>query len=54
MVIIAIPLLVLLMLSIRNHYRTVDHGLALARIPPGAGTAPEPIARILRGRSSSS
>jgi hypothetical protein len=43
MVIIAIPLLVLLMLSIRNHYRTVDQGLALARIPAGAGKAPEPI-----------
>ena len=44
MVVIAIPLLVLLMLAIRGHYRAVEEGLALARIPPAA-------ARCRRARS---
>jgi len=43
MVVIAIPLLVLLMLAIRGHYRSLDEGLALARIPAGGRTAAEPI-----------
>ena len=43
MVVIAIPILVLLMLAIRGHYRAVDARLALARIPPGADAAMEPI-----------
>ena len=43
MVVIAIPLIVLLMLAIRGHYRAVDEGLALARIPAGGRTAEEPI-----------
>jgi amino acid transporter len=43
MVVIMIPLLVMLLLSIRSHYRAVDEGLALARIPTGGRTAAEPI-----------
>jgi amino acid transporter len=43
MVIIAIPLLVMLMVAIRRHYRTVDEGMDLARIAPGTGKAPDPI-----------
>jgi amino acid transporter len=43
MVVIAIPLLVLLMLAIRGHYRSVERGLALARIPPGGRSAARPI-----------
>ncbi|MEO6294264.1 MAG: APC family permease [Candidatus Limnocylindria bacterium] len=43
MVVIAIPLLVILMLAIRGHYRSVNQGLALARIPAGGRTAAEPI-----------
>ena len=43
MVVIAIPLLVLLMLGIRGHYRSVERGLALARIPPGGRAAARPI-----------
>ena len=43
MVVIAIPLLVLLMLAIRGHYRSVERGLALARIPAGGRSAPRPI-----------
>ncbi|MBA2634905.1 MAG: APC family permease [Chloroflexi bacterium] len=43
MVVIAIPVLVLLMLAIREHYRTVEAGLALARIPPGQREARHPI-----------
>jgi len=43
MVVVAIPLLVLLMLAIRRHYRSVDTGLALARIPAGGRAAAHPI-----------
>jgi amino acid transporter len=43
MVVIAIPLLVLLMLAIRRHYRMVDERLSLSRIPPGARQAEKPI-----------
>ena len=43
MVVIAIPLLVILMLAIRGHYRSVERGLALARIPPGGRAAARPI-----------
>jgi amino acid transporter len=43
MVVIAIPLLVMLMLAIRGHYRSVERGLALARIPPGGRSAARPI-----------
>ena len=43
MVVIAIPLLVLLMLAIRGHYRSVERGLALARIPAGGRAAARPI-----------
>ena len=43
MVVIAIPVLVVLMLAIRGHYRTVEAGLALARIPPGKRAAQHPI-----------
>ncbi len=43
MVVIAIPLLVLLMLGIRRHYRGLDTALLLDRIPPGGEMAREPI-----------
>ena len=43
MVVIAIPILVFLMLAIRGHYRTVETGLALARIPVGKRAAQHPI-----------
>jgi amino acid transporter len=43
LVIIMAPLLIALMLSIRNHYRMVDSALALDRIPPGKEVASEPI-----------
>jgi len=43
MVVIAIPLLVILMLAIRSHYRSVEEGLALARIPAGGRAAQPPI-----------
>ena len=43
MVVIAIPLLVMLMLAIRGHYRSVEQGLALARIPAGGRAAARPI-----------
>ena len=43
MVVIAIPVLVLLMLAIRGHYRSVERRLALARIPPGGASAARPI-----------
>ena len=43
MVVIAIPLLVLLMRAIRGHYRTVEAGLELARIPAGQRAAAQPI-----------
>ena len=43
MVVLAIPLLVLLMLAIRGHYRAVDAGLKLARIPAGGRAAEKPM-----------
>jgi amino acid transporter len=43
MVVVAIPLLVLLMLGIRAHYRAVDAALRLDRIPPGARAATKPV-----------
>ncbi|MGZ8476321.1 MAG: APC family permease [Candidatus Limnocylindria bacterium] len=43
MVVIAIPLLVFLMVGIRSHYRSVELGLALARIPAGGRAAQHPI-----------
>ena len=43
MVIIAIPLLVILMLAIRRHYRAVDAAVRLTRIPPGGRKAPKPM-----------
>ncbi|MDP9269915.1 MAG: APC family permease, partial [Chloroflexota bacterium] len=42
-VIIMAPLLIMLMLAIRKHYRTVDSALALDRIPEGKEVAAEPI-----------
>ena len=50
MVVIAIPLIVLLMVAIGRHYRTVDDGLALAKIPTGGRTAAEPIVIVPIGR----
>jgi hypothetical protein len=49
--VVMIPLIVLLLLGIRRHYRSVNEALALDRIPPGAraGTKPlviVPIARL--------
>ena len=43
MVVIAIPILVILMLAIRGHYRAVDARLRLERIPPGGAAATKPI-----------
>jgi amino acid transporter len=43
MVVIAIPILVILMLAIRGHYRAVEARTALARIPAGAREAAKPI-----------
>jgi amino acid transporter len=43
MVVITIPLIVALLLGIRGHYRAVEAGLALARIPPGKRAAQHPI-----------
>lgn len=43
MVVIAIPLLVMLMLAIRRHYRSLERGLALERIPPGGRVDERPI-----------
>jgi amino acid transporter len=43
MVVIAIPILVLLMLGIRSHYRAVELALQLDRIPRGAGAAAKPM-----------
>ena len=37
------PLLIMLMLGIRRHYRTVDAALALERIPEGKEVAADPI-----------
>jgi amino acid transporter len=42
-VIVLAPLLIMLMLGIRRHYRVVDAALALDRIPEGRETAAEPI-----------
>jgi amino acid transporter len=43
MVVLAIPLLVVLMLGIRSHYRSVDTAIRLDRIPPGAHSASKPM-----------
>ncbi len=43
MVVIAIPILVMLMLAIRGHYRAVDVAVRLDRIPPGARSATKPM-----------
>ncbi|HEX7225091.1 MAG TPA: APC family permease [Candidatus Limnocylindria bacterium] len=43
MVVLALPIIVLVMLAIRGHYRSVAAGLQLTRIPAGEGTAPQPI-----------
>jgi amino acid transporter len=43
LVIVMAPLLILLMLAIRAHYRSVDALLALERIPAGKEVAAEPI-----------
>jgi len=43
LVVITAPILILLMLAIRGHYRAVDEGLALARIPAGGHAAEPPI-----------
>jgi amino acid transporter len=43
MVVIAIPILVLLMLAIRRHYRVVEAALRLERIPPGGRSATTPM-----------
>ena len=42
-VIVMAPLLIMLMLGIRKHYRTVDAALALERIPEGKEVAADPI-----------
>ena len=43
LVIVMAPLLIMLMLGIRRHYRTVDAALALERIPEGKEVAADPI-----------
>jgi amino acid transporter len=43
MVVLMMPILILVMLAIRSHYRSVDADLAIERIPEGAEEAPEPI-----------
>ena len=43
LVVITAPILIVLMLAIRQHYRMVDERLALARIPAGARQAAKPI-----------
>jgi amino acid transporter len=43
MVVVALPILVLLMLAIRDHYRAVDAGVKLDRIPPGGAAATKPM-----------
>jgi amino acid transporter len=43
MVIVLVPLLVLLLMGIRRHYRAVDAAVTLDRIPEGRETAAEPI-----------
>jgi amino acid transporter len=43
LVIVLVPLLVLLLLGIRRHYRTVDAALELERIPAGKEVASEPM-----------
>ena len=43
MVVLAIPILVVLMLAIRSHYRAVEERTALARIPEGARRTATPI-----------
>jgi amino acid transporter len=43
LVIVMAPLLIMLMLGIRRHYRTVDAALALERIPEGKEIAADPI-----------
>jgi amino acid transporter len=43
MVVLAIPVLVALMLGIREHYRSVEAALRLARIPNGGRTAAVPL-----------
>jgi amino acid transporter len=43
LVIVMAPVLIMLMLGIRRHYRTVDAALALERIPEGKEVAADPI-----------
>jgi amino acid transporter len=43
MVVVMIPLIVLLLLGIRRHYRSVNEALALDRIPPGGKAASKPM-----------
>ncbi|MGI8871604.1 MAG: APC family permease [Candidatus Limnocylindria bacterium] len=43
LVIVMAPALILLMLAVRNHYRSIDRALALERIPEGREVAAEPI-----------
>ncbi len=43
LVIVMAPMLIALMLAIRNHYRAVEHRVALFRIPEGGEVALEPI-----------
>jgi amino acid transporter len=43
MVIVMLPFLIGLMLAIRGHYRTVEDGLRLSRIPAGGRTAERPV-----------
>ena len=43
LVIVMAPVLIALMLAIRDHYRAVEHRIALARIPAGGEVGPEPI-----------
>jgi amino acid transporter len=50
MVILLVPLLVALLLGIRAHYRRVDAGLGLERIPEGKEVAAEPIVIVPIGR----
>ncbi|TMB49254.1 MAG: APC family permease [Chloroflexi bacterium] len=50
LVIVMAPLLIMLMLGIRRHYRVVDAALALERIPEGKEVAAEPIVIVPIGR----
>jgi amino acid transporter len=43
LVIVLVPILMLILLAIRNHYRDLDASLALERVPEAGEVAPKPI-----------